>query len=44
VETKKVSLEKVDTLKNIAEYLTNYVSSKKLSWCREAMGIFSLGQ
>jgi hypothetical protein len=43
VESNKVLLEKVDTLENIAEYLTKSVSVVKFSWCREAMGIVSLG-
>jgi hypothetical protein len=43
VENKKVLLEKVDTLKNIADSLTKSVSVEKFSWCREAMGIVSLG-
>jgi hypothetical protein len=44
VERNKVLLEKVDTLENIVEYLTNSVSVVKLSWCREARGIIALGQ
>jgi hypothetical protein len=39
VERKKVLLEKVDTLENIVDSLTKYVSAVKFSWCREAMGI-----
>jgi hypothetical protein len=31
--------KKVDTLKNIADSLINFVSTEKFSWCREAMGI-----
>ena len=42
IEGKKVLLEKVDTLKNTADALTKSVSSKKFSWCREAMGISGL--
>jgi hypothetical protein len=42
VEEKKVLLVKVDTLKNIAYSLTNYMSIEKFSWCRETMGIVSL--
>jgi hypothetical protein len=34
VEEKKVLLEKVDTLKNVADSLTKSVSTKKFSWCR----------
>jgi hypothetical protein len=43
VESNKVLLEKVDTLENIADSLTKSVSVVKLSWCREAMDIVSLG-
>jgi hypothetical protein len=42
VETNKVILEKVDTLENITNSLTKYVSVVKFSWCREEMGIVSL--
>jgi len=42
IEYKKVLLVKVDTLKNIADALTKSVSSRKFSWCREAMGISGL--
>ena len=42
VEDKKVLLEKVDTLKNVADSLTKSVSIEKLSWCRESMGIDAL--
>jgi phosphoribosyl-AMP cyclohydrolase len=42
VEEKKVLLEKVDTLKNVADSLTKSVSTKKFSWCRVTMGIVSL--
>jgi hypothetical protein len=44
VESKKVLLEKVDTLENIADSLTKFVSAVKFSWCRVAMGIVALGQ
>ena len=37
VEDKKVLLEKVDTFKNVANSLAKFVSTKKLSWCRQAM-------
>ena len=37
VESKKVLLEKVDTLENIIDSLTKSVSAVKFSWCREAM-------
>ena len=43
VEINKVLLEKVHMLENIAESLTKSVSVVKFSWCREAMGIVSLG-
>jgi hypothetical protein len=42
VEEKTVLLEKVDTLKNVADSLTKSVSSKNLSWCRETMGVVAL--
>ena len=42
VEEKKVLLEKVDTMKNVADSLTNSVSIEKFSWCRESMGIDAL--
>jgi hypothetical protein len=42
VEDKKVLLVKVDTLKNIANLLTKFVSTEKFSWCREAMCITAL--
>jgi hypothetical protein len=42
VEDKKALLEKVDTLKNVANSLTKYVSIEKFSKCRETMGIFAL--
>jgi hypothetical protein len=43
VETNKVLLEKVDTLENITDSLTKSMSVVKFSWCKEAMGIVSLG-
>jgi hypothetical protein len=43
VETKKVLLEKVDTLENIENSLTNSMSVVKFSWCREEVGIVTLG-
>jgi hypothetical protein len=42
VEEKKVLLMKVDTLKNVADSLTKYVSTKNFSWCRGSMGIVAL--
>ena len=38
VEDKKVLLEKVDTLKNVADSLTKSISIEKFSWCREFTG------
>jgi hypothetical protein len=43
VEINKVMLKKVDTLEKIEDSLTKYVSFVKFSWCREAMGISTLG-
>jgi hypothetical protein len=43
VERNKVLLEKVDTLENIIDSLTNSMSVVNFSWCREAMGIATLG-
>jgi hypothetical protein len=43
VESNKVFLEKVDTSENIADSLITSMSVVKFSWCREAMGIASLG-
>jgi hypothetical protein len=42
VEEKKVLLEKVDTLKNVADSLTKSMSTEKFSWCRVTMGIVAL--
>jgi hypothetical protein len=42
VEENKVLLMKVDTLKNVADSLTKYVTTEKLSWCRGSMGIDAL--
>jgi hypothetical protein len=42
VEEKKVLLEKVDTLKNVADSLTKSVSTENFSWCRVTMGIVAL--
>ena len=33
VEDKKVLLEKVDTVKNVADSLTKFVSTDNFSWC-----------
>jgi hypothetical protein len=43
VERNKVLLEKVDKLENIVDSLTKSMSVLKFSWCREVMGIVSLG-
>jgi hypothetical protein len=42
VEEKKVLLEKVDTLKNVADSLKESVSTENFSWCRVTMGITAL--
>jgi hypothetical protein len=42
VEEKKVLLEKVDTLKNVADSLTKSVRTENFSWCRVTMGIAAL--
>jgi phosphoribosyl-AMP cyclohydrolase len=42
VEENKVLLMKVDTLKNVADSLTKFVSIEKFSWCRGSMGIVAL--
>ena len=42
VESKKVLLEKVDTLENVADSLTKFVNTKKFSWCEAGMGIFAM--
>lgn len=39
VKNQKVLLEKVDTLKNITNSLTKFVSTEKFSWCRKSMGL-----
>jgi hypothetical protein len=43
VECNKVILEKVDMLENIVDSLTKSMSVVKFSWCKEALGIDSLG-
>ena len=42
-EAKRVLLVKVDTLKNVSDAMTNFVSAQKFSWCREKMGVAKLG-
>lgn len=42
VEENKMVLVKVGTLKNVADSLTKYVSTKNFSWCRGSMGIVTL--
>ena len=44
VEAKRVFLVKVDTLKNVANALKKFVSTRKFSWCRETMGVAKLGE
>jgi hypothetical protein len=39
IEDNKVSLEKVDTLKNVANRLTKFVTVEKFSSCKESIGI-----
>jgi len=43
-ESKKVMLEKVNSLETIENYLTNSASVLKFYWCRKEMGIVSLCQ
>ena len=42
VEDKRVLLVKVDTLNNVADALTKFVSTQNFSWCRETMGVAEL--
>jgi hypothetical protein len=42
VEEKKVFFMKVDTLKNVVDSLTKYMSAEKFSWCRGFVGIVAL--
>ena len=42
VENQKLLLEKVDTLKNIANSLMKFMSTENFAWCREEMGLASL--
>jgi hypothetical protein len=42
VESNKILLEKVDTLENIADSLTKFVSVVKFSRCKDKMGIDTL--
>jgi hypothetical protein len=42
IEEKKVSMMKVDTLKNVVDSLTKYMSTENFSWCRGSMGIVAL--
>ena len=42
VESMKVLLEKVETLDNVVDSLTKFVSTEKFSWCRSAMVIYAL--
>lgn len=42
VESKKVLLEKVDNLVNVANSLIKFSSIEKFSWCRAMMRIYAL--
>ena len=42
VEKGKSLLEKVDTIENVADLLTEPISTKKFSWCRSGMGLVTL--
>jgi hypothetical protein len=42
VEENKVLLMKLDTLKNVVDSLTKFVSAEKFSWCKGSMGIVAL--
>lgn len=37
-------LEKVDIVENVADSLPKFVNTKNFTWCKEAMGITTLGQ
>ena len=41
MEDGKVNLEKVDTVKNVADALTKLVSTEKFRWCSESMGLLA---
>lgn len=41
VEDGKVNLEKVDTVKNVADALTKLVGNEKFRWCSESMGLLA---
>jgi hypothetical protein len=43
VESNEVLLEKTNTLENLVDSMTKSVSVVKLSWCKEAMGIATIG-
>lgn len=44
VEHNPMLLEKIDTLKNVANSITKSVGTKKFSWWRESVGIVSLSR
>ena len=44
VENKRVLMEKVDTVENVEDSLAKFLSTIKFTWCREAMGIYTLSQ
>ena len=39
VQDDKVKLEKVETLVNVVDALTNPMNTKKFKWCLESMGL-----
>jgi hypothetical protein len=43
VEDGKVNLEKVDTLENFVDALTNLVRTDKFRWCSSSMGLSAYG-
>ena len=44
LENKKVLLEKVDTIKNIVDFLTKLVSIEKFTWYISGMGLIALSK
>ena len=41
VEDGKVNLEKVDTIKNVADALMKLVGTEKFRWCSGSMGLLA---
>lgn len=39
VDSGQALIEKVDTLDDVADYLTKPITMNKFSWCRKAMGL-----